>query len=120
MISAPKGITSVISGIMEGDYSVIPHQKGAQSDLQIAEAQVQDHELKLKECKSDWSYWSILGDLTYWTAIRDILKGADMVGPTNMPEVRFESKSIMVMDHIAEVEAFGKEVLEACQILATT
>jgi hypothetical protein len=118
MISAPKGLTSILAGIAQNDYSVLPHQKGLEATIFVADEKIALHKKQLNECKSDWSYWSILGDLVYWKAVKNILKGAEIVGENNMPNVKFENKAIVVMDSIAEIENFGKYVLSECERVA--
>lgn len=118
MISAPKGLSSILAGITHNDYSVLPHQKGLEATIYIAYEKIRLHQSQLAECKSDWSYWSILGDLAYWKAIKNILKGAEIVGEDNMPEVNFENKAVVVMDSIAEIEKFGEYVLSECKRVA--
>lgn len=118
MISAPKGLTSILAGVMQNDFSVLPHQKGLEATISVADEKVALHRKQLNECTSDWSYWSILGDLSYWEAVKNILKGAEMVGENNMPDVKFESKAVVVMDSIGEIDKFGKYVLSECERVA--
>lgn len=118
MISAPKGLTSILEGIAQNDFSVLPHQKGLESTMCVADEKIALHQRQLDECESDWSYWSILGDLAYWKAVKNILKGAEIVGENNMPNVKFENKAMVVMDRIAEIEKFGKYVLSECERVA--
>ena len=112
MIDAPKGLTSIIEGISQNDFSVMPHQKGLNATLEIAEEKVKLHQKQIDECKSDWAYWSILGDLEYWKAIKNILKAAELVGEDNMPEVAFKNDGVVVMDAIYKVTQFGELVLK--------
>jgi hypothetical protein len=115
MISAPKGLTSILNGIQQNDYSVLPHQKGLLATILVANEQISIQKKRLDECQSDWSYWSILGDLEYWKAVRNILEGADIVGENNMPEVSFKSEAVVVMDSISEIQRFGEYVLDVCK-----
>ncbi len=112
MIDAPKGLTSIIEGISQNDFSVMPHQKGLNATLEIAEEKVKLHQKQIDECKSDWAYWSILGDLEYWKAVKNILKAAELVGEDNMPEVAFKNDGVVVMDAIYKVTQFGELVLK--------
>lgn len=118
MISAPKGLTSILNGIAQNDFSVLPHQKGLEATMFVADEKIAFYQKQLDECKSDWSYWSILGDLVYWKAVKNILKGAELVGENNMPDVKFENKAEIVMDSIADTEKFGKYVLSECERIA--
>lgn len=110
-IHAPKGVTSIIAGVMSGDYSVMYEQKGLEADLQKANEQVAAYQKNLDECKSDWSYWAILGDLEYWKAVRNILEaGAINNGIlADVPKPNFDG--LVVMDAIGRVEDFGEAVL---------
>lgn len=112
MIDAPKGLTSIINGISQNDFSVMPHQKGLNATLEIAEEKVKLHQKQIDECKSDWAYWSILGDLEYWKAVKNILKAAELVGEDNMPDVSFKNDGVVVMDAIYKVTQFGELVLK--------
>lgn len=118
MISAPKGLTSILVGISQNDFSVLPHQQGLEATMYVADEKIAIYQRQLDECKSDWSYWSILGDLAYWKAVKNILKGAEIVGENNMPDVKFENKAVVVMDSIAETEKFGRLVLSECERIA--
>lgn len=120
-IHAPKGITSVISGLLSGDYSVLPHEKGKNASLEKANEMVAQYKKSLDECKSDWAYWSILGDLEYWKAIRNILEAGDLVGNENLPEVEAPNlANCVVMDAIGKVETFGKSVLNKAKEMKAT
>lgn len=112
MIDAPKGLTSIIEGIAQNDFSVMPHQKGLNATLEIAEEKVKLHQKQIDECKSDGAYWSILGDLEYWKAVKNILKAAELVGEDNLPEVAFKNDGVVVMDAIYKVTQFGELVLK--------
>lgn len=116
-IHAPKGVTSIIAGIMNNDYSVLSIQNGSDSSLKKAQEQVALYQKQLDECKSDWSYWSILGDLTYWEAVRNILEA----GTLNNGELAYvsapELNGIVAMDAIGRVDDFGKEVLRKTILL---
>lgn len=117
-IHAPKGMTSILAGISSGDYSVLPHEKGNNADLEKATEQVEIHKNALKECKSDWSYWSILGDLEYWQAIEKILKAGELVGNDKLPYVPPPNlEGLVVMDAIGAVGTYGDSVLLAAKTL---
>lgn len=111
-IHAPKGLTSVLNGLMSGDYSVLPHEKGIGADLKTAEENVAKYQKQLAQCTSDWSYWSILGDKAYWEAVRDILEAATIVGPDNLPDVEKPNfEGLVVMDSISRVTTYGRTIL---------
>lgn len=119
-IHAPKGMTSVLSGIMSGDFSVLPHEGGKDSDLYTATKMVGGYQKQLNECESDWSYWSILGDLEYWRAIHKILQAAELVGNDSLPDVAPPNlDNCVVMDAISKVQSFGDEILRKAKVLKT-
>lgn len=112
-IYAPKGVTSIIEGLAANDYSVLPHDKGKDATLLKAEEMVAKHQNDIDNCKSDWSYWSILSDLEYWKAVRNILKAATLVGENNLPDVpKPKTEGLVVMDAIYEVTKFGDAILK--------
>jgi hypothetical protein len=120
-IHAVKGTTSIIAGIMNNDYSVLPHDKGLGADLALAEQEVSIHQKRLDECKSDWAYWSILGDLEYWTAVKNILNAAALVGHDKLPDIPApDLKGCVVMDAIGRVSDFGEAVLREAQAITHT
>lgn len=111
-IHAPKGLTSILSGLMTGDYSVLPHENGIGADHEKAKQEVAKWKQALNECKSDWAYWSILGDLAYWEAIESIYQAAAIVGPDNLPDVpKPNLDGLVVMDCIGKVQQYGNEIL---------
>jgi len=110
-IYAPKGITSIIAGIGNGDFSVLNNQKGIEVTFAKAEEMEAKYQKQLDECKSDWAYWSILGDLMYWKAVRNILE-AGLINNGVLANVEAPNlQNCVVMDAISKVEKFGKSVL---------
>ena len=118
MIYAPKGVTSVIAGIGNGDFSVLNNQKGIEASFAKAEEMTAKYQKQLDECKSDWSYWSILGDLAYWKAVKNILEAGTLndgeLANVEAPDL----KNCVVMDAISKVEKFGQKVLHETRELA--
>lgn len=113
-IHAPKGLTSILAGISTGDFSVLPHKNGLNADYEKAKEMVVKHTKQLNECTSDWSYWSVLGDLSYWEAIQNILEAATIVGENNLPDIpKPDMEGLVVMDSISCVERYGKAILNA-------
>jgi len=111
-IHAPKGITSILAGLANGDYSVLPHDKAIGADLLIAKEQVAKYQKAIDECKSDWAYWSILGDLEYWKAVQNILQ-AGMLNNGVLANVEAPNiEGLIVMDAIGKVSKFGEQVLK--------
>ena len=114
-LSAPKGITSIINGVISDDFTVLPHQQGANAGLIEATEMVEKYEKQIQECKSDWQYWSILGDLEYWRAIMNVLKGAVLVGEENMPDRKYTPKNSVVMDEIYNMAQYGETIFKLCE-----
>lgn len=111
-IHAPKGLTSILAGLSAGDYSVLPHENGLQADHEKAKQEVAKWKDALNKCTSDWSYWSILGDLAYWEAIECIYQAAALVGENNLPDVpKPDLEGLVVMDCISKVQSYGNEIL---------
>lgn len=110
-IHAPKGLTSVIMGISEGDVSVMPHQDGVGAGSLYVNDKIAFHQKQLDECTSDWAYWSILGDLEYWKTVSDLLEASDITGEDSLPDVTFPSTDGVVMDNISSLRKFGRAVL---------
>lgn len=119
-IHAPKGVTSILAGLSNGDYSVLPHEKGIGADLKTAEHQVALYDKQIQECKSDWAYWSILGDLEYWKAVRNILEAGSInngiLADVKDPDL---SGAVVVMDSIGRVTDFGETILRETKKLVS-
>lgn len=117
-IHAPKGITSILAGLASGDYSVLPHDKGIGADLLIAKEQVAKYQKAIDECKSDWAYWSILGDLEYWKAVQNILEAGTLNNGVLADVEAPNMEGLVVMDAIGKVSKFGEQVLKETRALA--
>jgi hypothetical protein len=116
-IHAPKGVTSIIEGISAGDFSVLKQESSLTSSLNEIIENVSKYEKQLNECKSDWAYWAILGDLAYWEASRDIVKAATLVGEDNLPDIPVpDLAGCVVMDAIGRVQEFGANILTAAKL----
>ena len=116
-IHAPKGVTSVLAGVSAGDFSVLNDQKGIEATFEKAEKMISKYQTQLNECKSDWSYWSILSDLGYWKSIKNILE-AGRLNNGELAEVEPpDLKNCVVMDAIGRVEDFGRKVLSETRSL---
>lgn len=110
-IHAPKGLTSILAGISAGDYSVMPHNKGIDADILIADEEISKYEKAIDECKSDWAYWSILSDLEYWKAIKNILE-AGKLSNGKLPDIDApDLEGCVLMDAIGRVSDFGEKIL---------
>lgn len=117
-INAPKGFTSIIAGVSNGDYSVLPKESTLKTSMEEADSKIALYQKQMSECKSDWSYWSILGDLEYWKAIKNILEAAELVGENNLPDVE-KKEGVVVMDAIGAVSDFGKMILHKAKVSIT-
>jgi hypothetical protein len=111
-IHAPKGVTSILAGVMSGDYSVLSDQNGIDASLVKAQEMVVQYQKQIDECTSDWSYWAILGDLTYWEAVRNILEAGTINNGIVADVYAPQLDGLVVMDAIGSVSDFGKEVLQ--------
>lgn len=110
-IYAPKGVTSIIEGLMHDDLSVLDNQKGNEASFDFAVDKIKDLEVALDNCHSDWSWWSIMGDLEYWRAAKNILE-AGLIHDGQLADVDApDLQNCMVMDAIDRVTKFGKKVL---------
>lgn len=119
-IHAVKGVTSIIAGVSSGDYSVLPKEPTLQSSIAEARANIDKYQDLINKCTSDWSYWSILGDLEYWESIHDILQAAELVGSDNLPDIpKPNTEGCVVMDAIGRVRDFGKNMLDEARRLKT-
>ena len=115
-IRAPKGITSLINGVLSGDFEPIRDQSAVGESLVQAEARLAEVQAKQAACTSDWAYWGYEGDKAYWAAVVDILKAAEITGPESLPDIdgpTLEGK--VVMDACAAVERFGRHLRQAAE-----
>lgn len=115
-IHAPHGVSSIIAGIVNDDYSVLRDPKAVATSVVEIEHKVKGVQRQLDECKSDWAYWSILGELSYWRATLNIYKAAEIVGFDKLADIPAPTlEGISVMDAIARVEKYGKDILSHAQ-----
>lgn len=115
-IHAPKGMTSLIAGVMSNDFDPIRDQNAAGKSLSAAQAQLEAAEKAQAECQSDWAYWGYMGDISYWRAVVSILKAAEITGPDKLPNVPAPDLSAcVVMDACSKVERFGSDILAAAK-----
>jgi len=110
-IHAPKGMTSVISGMLSGDLDPIRDQDAVGTSLAQAREKLESTQEAQRNCGSDWAYWGYQGDISYWKAVVSILEAADLVGANNLPDVPPPDRGGVVMDACSRVERFGSEVL---------
>lgn len=116
-IYAPKGLTSVIAGVMNNDFSVLNNQKGIETTLEKTDEMIAKYQKQIDECQSDWAYWSILGDLEYWKAVKDILEAGKLNNGILADVEAPNLENCVVMDAISKVRSFGSKVLKETQAL---
>lgn len=110
-IHPAKGVTSIVKGVMSGDFDPI---KGASAvyNLDAAKAALNSVIQKQNNCKSDWAFWGYEGDKAYLGAIVQILEAEQICGKGNLPDLPFETDAVVVMDMCSAVSAYGKRVME--------
>lgn len=113
-IHAPKGVTSLVAGVMSGDFGPIRKQSAVGVSLDEARAKLARVEQAQRDCQSDWAYWGYMGDIAYWRAVVDILTAADLVGPDNLADVPAPT-GVVVMDLCAATERYGRAILAAAR-----
>lgn len=115
-IYAPKGVTSIIEGLINNDFSVLDNQKGTEASFDFANLRIKELQIQLDNCHSDWSWWSILGDLEYWKAAKNILE-AGMIHSGELADVEAPNlQDCVVMDAISRVTKFGEKVLSETKL----
>ena len=112
-IHAPKGVTSMIAGAMSGDFDPIREQNAVGQSLESARQKLADVQKAQQNCGSDWAYWGYQGDISYWSAVVNILEAAAISGPENLPDMPpLDESPAVVMDMCARVEKYGRTLLE--------
>jgi hypothetical protein len=115
----PLGLTSIISGIMGGDFESI---RGGSKELNFSLSQARKKRDAIKKgmdnAKSDASYWGWWSQHCYWVCMCDLLEAAKITGINDLPDVPLtDIKNKVVMDAGAVLEEFGKKVLAKAQAL---
>lgn len=112
-IHAPKGVSTVIAGLMANDLSACQQQDAVGATLTQAREKLAAAQEAMREAKSDYAYWGYQGDASYWGSVVSILKAADLVGADSLPDVQPPSlEGLVVMDQCAAVERFGQAILD--------
>jgi len=114
-VHAPKGVTSVIAGILSNDFDSIRDQSAVGVSLEAAEAKLAAATEAMNTASSDWSYWGYAGDVAYWECVVSLLKAADLVGADNLPDIPLPDLDGVVMDVQYKVSKWGKDVLAAAR-----
>jgi len=112
MIHAPKGVTSIIAGVLSGDTAPIQSADAANASLATAKEKLNAAKAAQRNCGSDWAYWGYMGDIAYWSCVVDLLEAAAICGDDALPDVPAPRTDGVVMDVQAYIMRFGKEVLK--------
>jgi hypothetical protein len=114
-IYAPKGVSSVIAGILSGDFAPIRDQSAIGVSLEKAKAELQSANDAMSKCKSDWAYWGYAGDVAYWRCVVSLLEASLITGAENLPDVPMPNLNGVVMDVQYNLEKWGSDVLAKAQ-----
>ena len=115
-IHAPKGLSSVIEGVMRGDFDPIREQDATGKTLGHARVELERVREAQANCKSDWAYWGYEGDKAYWQAVVSILEAAELVGPDSLPDIPVPNlQNCVVMDSCARLSNWGAAILKAAK-----
>lgn len=86
--------------------------------LDRSRAELKRLEMAQRNCKSDAAHWSYQGSISFWKCAIDLQEAAALVGPDNLPEVQIPDGAGVLIDLCAQMERFGKEVLEQAKLQA--
>lgn len=112
-LHAPKGLTSMLAGVHQGDMSVLPHKDGIGLSAEEAQAELSRATDLVDAADNDAIYWSRAGDKAYWSAIVNLHKAAAITGEDNLPDVEVpDLRNAPVMSCIGQLEEFGRKVLQ--------
>ena len=110
-----RGMTSMIAGLLSADPGPIGGGVRVSEGLSEARAKLAQYQKLQNECQSDWAYWGYQGDISYWSAVADLLEAAEITGPDNLPDIHYDDRPGVVMDMCGRQEDFGKAVLAAAK-----
>jgi len=110
-IHAPKGTTSVIAGMMSGDFGPIRDQSAVGASLESARLKLKSALDAQNSATSDWAYWGYAGDVAYWRCAVSLLEAAAITGTENLPDVPMPKLDGVVMDVQYNLEKWGAAVL---------
>lgn len=102
------GMSSVIAGLMSGDFDPLDDRPMTDLDPAAVEAKLKRTQQEQAECQSDWAYWGYEGQIAYLTALRDILEAFKLV--SEVPYVE-PPGGFVVMDVYSQQERYGREIL---------
>jgi len=69
------------------------------------------------EAKSDAAYWGYQGQVSYWRAVVNLYRAAEITGPDDLPDIEptFLDGNYVVMDLCHYMEKWAESVLEAAR-----
>lgn len=112
-IRAPKGTSTIMGAVLNESYDPIQSPNACGLTLKQAEHNYHIALEKRNNCGSDWAYWGYQGDVSYWSAVVDILKAVELVGENKLPDIRLNSsRDKCVMNACADIEEFGRKILK--------
>lgn len=115
-IHSPKGVTTFIDALTNGDFGPIDAQNATGIGIVEAKQKLEGYLDAQRNCKSDAAYWGYMGDISYWRAVVDILEASEITGPESLPDINPpDLLGCAVMDACSRVEKFGKAILEAAK-----
>lgn len=105
------GLTSLI-----GAPESVSTEQVASVKREEAEAKLRSLEERRDGARSDAAYWGYVGQIAYWSAIVDLLKAAELVGPDNLPDIEPpDLTGKVVMDAAGSLQSWGDRVLRAAE-----
>lgn len=116
-MSVQRGITSVMSGIINNDFSVLKSPDAVGLEKEKIKSEVSKYSDMLQSCQSDWAYWSILGDLTYWKCSLKIFEAYEMCKFIELPDVEYKTGGLVVMDCLSIQEKYADKIMENAKAL---
>lgn len=70
---------------------------------------------QIRDCRSDAVYWGLAGQQSYWRAVCDLYAAAALVGEDALADITLPRGGGVVMDSMAELERFGRDILAEAQ-----
>lgn len=116
-IHAPKGMTTLIACMLNGEAAPLQWQNAVGATLAEARKKLAAAQQAQANCRSDYAYWGYQGDVSYWRAATNLLEAAELVGADQLPDVAAPRTGGVVMDVCSYVEQFGAEVLRRSRLI---
>lgn len=115
---APIAPVVGLSSLIGAPESVSSRQAEGPS-LDAARTRLAALKKAMDHATSDYSYWGYAGQHSYWTAVVDILEAAELVGNDRLPDVPAPETGGVVMDSMAQIESYGRAILDAAKAMGT-